>query len=177
MLLRSRRYFNLDDILTQYKQLISSYIEYRAPAIYHATTSVWSQLDRTYDAFLREIRISREFALLEFNLAPLGMRRDIAMLRLIHRAAIGKGPPHFRRMFKRRAGSLRIADFCEECDVSLLALRSVWGLVGVYNLLGGMATCAIVKDFQVALQGWARRIIQKDLVEQWGTLYSPRCKS
>ena len=136
-----------------------------------------SQLDRTYDTFLREIGISREVALLEFNLAPLGMRRDIARLGLIHRAAIGKGPPHFRHMFKRRDGSLRIADLCEECDVSLLMQRSVWGLVGVYNKVGGMATCETVKDFQVALQGRAKRIIQKDLVEHWATFYSPRCKT
>lgn len=33
MLPLARRYFNLDDILTQYKQQILSYIEYLTPAM------------------------------------------------------------------------------------------------------------------------------------------------
>ena len=141
MLLRARRYFNLNDILTQYKQQILSYIEYRTPAIYHATTSVLSQLHKTFDVFLSDLWIPREAALLEFNLAPLGMRRDIAMLGMIRRAAIVKGPPHFRKLFRRRAGSRLLVDPLAGRNVSLFMNRSARGVCKVYNTLGGALDC------------------------------------
>ena len=50
-LLRSRRSFGTVDLVLQYKQQILSYIEYRNPAIYHATATVLNQLDRTQDNF------------------------------------------------------------------------------------------------------------------------------
>ena len=34
------------------------------------------------------------------NLAPLAVRRDIAMLGLIHRAMLGRGPAQFREFFQ-----------------------------------------------------------------------------
>ena len=68
------------DLVLQYKQQVLSYIEYRTPALYHATTSVLNQLDRTQDSFLRELGIDRLAALMDFNLVPLSMRRDIALL-------------------------------------------------------------------------------------------------
>jgi hypothetical protein len=46
MLLRSRRSFNTDDLVAQYKQQVLSFIEYRSAAIYHATTTVLNQLDK-----------------------------------------------------------------------------------------------------------------------------------
>ena len=80
MLLRARRYYNLDDMLLQYKQQVLSYIEYWTPAIYDATATVLGKLDRLQDVFLNEFGISREDALMVFNLAPLPIRRDIAIL-------------------------------------------------------------------------------------------------
>ena len=112
-------------MLVQYKQQVLSYIEYRTPAIYHATASVLGRLDRLQDSFLRVLGISKEDALLYFNLAPLSMRRDIAVLGLLHRSAIGHGPPQFHEFFKRRSGSLRLVDTMEGCDASLMMKRSI----------------------------------------------------
>ena len=131
MLLRGKRFYCLDDLLIQYKQQILSYVEYRTPAIYHATQAVLAQLDCVQDSFLRELGLSSEDALLHFNLAPLSMRRDIALLGVLHRAAIGSGPPQFREFFKRRLGSLRLVDPLEGHSVSLLMRRSIWGLVPI----------------------------------------------
>ena len=39
-------------------------------------------------------------ALLNFNLAPLATRRDIGMLGVIHRTALGKGPSQLKQHFK-----------------------------------------------------------------------------
>ena len=89
MLLRSRRSFHTTDLVIQYKQQVLSFIEYRTPAIYHATRTVLGRLDKQRFPF-RELGIIREASLLDFNLAPLSTRRDIALLGLLHRAAIGR---------------------------------------------------------------------------------------
>ena len=77
-----------------------SYIEYKTAAIYHATQGELSIIDRIQAGFLRELGISENDALLHFNLAPLHTRRDIAMLGVIHRAAIGRAHPQLRVFFK-----------------------------------------------------------------------------
>ena len=158
----------------QYKQQVLSFIEYRSSAIYHATTSVLQQLDKLQDTFLRELGISREAALMDFSLAPLSMRRDIALLGLLHRAAIGEGPTQFREYFKRRPDSLRLIDLLENKQPSLLMRRSIWRLVRVYNTLGGTPLCDTFKDFQKHLQDRAKRVVAKQLLLDWGNLYSPR---
>ena len=43
-----------------------------------------------------DIGIDELTAFMDFNLAPLNLRRDIAMLWLIRRTVIGQGPQHFR---------------------------------------------------------------------------------
>ena len=50
---------------------------------------------------LREIGVSEIDGLLEFHLAPLAARRDMAMLGLIHRSVLGLGPSYFGRHFVR----------------------------------------------------------------------------
>ena len=53
-------------------------------AIYHATQTVLEPLDRSLDNFLRDLQLVGRSAFLEHNMAPLSMRRDIAMLGFIH---------------------------------------------------------------------------------------------
>ena len=89
-------------MITQYKQQVLSMVEYRTSAVYHATTTLIRRLDRAQDSFLRQLNVDRDIALLEFNLAPLAMRRDIAMLGILHRDAIGEGPTQFREHFYRK---------------------------------------------------------------------------
>ena len=52
--------------------------------------------------------------------------------------------------------------------------RSIWGLVRVYNTLGGTLQCGTVKEFQKHLQDRAKRVVEKQLLVEWCTLYSPR---
>jgi len=174
MLLRSRWSFSVEDLVIQYKQQVLSYIEYRTPAIYHATKTVLGRLDKLQENFLRELGITKAAALMEFKFAPLSMRRDIALLGLLHRSAIGEGPAHFREHFIRRHGSLKLADPHADGKESLLMRRSIWGLIRVYNKLGGCAACTTVKDFQCLLQERARSIVAKRLLNEWESLYSPR---
>ena len=89
---------------------------------------------------------------MNFNLAPLSTRRDIAMLGLLHRVTLGKGPPHLRQIFPPLAG--RILKDPRATIKHPLARRSLLGLVAVYNKLGtdirGEKTVA---GFQGKLQG------------------------
>jgi hypothetical protein len=172
MLLRSKRSFNVEDMMVQYKQQILSFIEFRTGAIYHASATVLRQLDDQQYRFLRELGITPEAALHDFNLAPLRMRRDIAMLGVLHRAALREGPPHFQEFFSRRPGSLRLVDPLEGQSPSMRMRRSIWGLVKVYNCVGGTLQCESVKDFQRHLQDRAKRIVAKSLVADWEKLYS-----
>jgi hypothetical protein len=158
----------------QYKQQVLSYIEYRSAAIYHATSTNLNRLDKLQDKFLRDLGITREAALMDFSIAPLSMRRDIALLGLSHRAAIGEGPVQFKELFKRRPDSLRLIDPLAERSVSLFMKRSLWGLVRIYNSLGATLQCGTVKDFQRHLQDRAKRVVCKNLLADWDTLYSPK---
>jgi hypothetical protein len=151
-----------------------SNIEYRTPAVYYATKTVFNRLEKQQDHFFRDLGITKEAALMDFNLAPLSMRRDIAVLGMLHRSAIGEGLAQFREYFKRRSGSSRLDDPLENQSPSKLMRRSIWGLVRVYNTLGGTLQCQTVQDFQKHLQERAKAVVTKQLLPDWSSLYSPR---
>ena len=100
MILRSRRYYNDAELIGLYKAHVLSFVEYRTAAIYHATNTELQSVDRIQRGFLRDLGVSEADAMIHFNLAPLCTRRDIAMLGVIHRAAIGKGPPQLKQFFR-----------------------------------------------------------------------------
>ena len=93
-----------------YKAHLLSYIEYRTPAIYHALRKELQKVDAIQDRFLREAGVSTVEALMHFNLAPLSMRRDIAMLGMLHRAKLGIGPPQLCTLFKKMPGGFMLKD-------------------------------------------------------------------
>ena len=99
VILRTRRFYSDADLIKFFKAHLLSFLEYRTPAIYHATRAVPSRLDAVLDRFLRDRGVDDISALVVFHLAPLATRRDIAMLGLIHRTVLGKGPEQFKHFF------------------------------------------------------------------------------
>ena len=110
-------------------------------------------------------------ALMQARLAPLAVRRDIAMLGVIHRAVLGRGPQQFQQFFKadtsarnegrgkHRLQLLKLSD--DFSDFILPGSRpanyiqySALGLIEVYNLLPPqiVEACPCVPSFQRALQ-------------------------
>ena len=89
-----------------FKCQILFFLEGATPAVYHAAPSVLKQLDDILSSFLDHIGISEESAILDFNLAPLSMRRDLAMLALLHKVSIGTAPQPIGELFKPRSGTL-----------------------------------------------------------------------
>jgi hypothetical protein len=121
---------------------------------------------------LEDAGLSEADALMKFNLAPLAARRDIALLGLIHRTLLGKGPVHFRKHFIKDASG-RLRDRREDIGGPLIA-RSALGLTAVYNLLPGTLKAAKnVKEFQGRLQQQMKQRLQ-DGCEDWAKTYCPR---
>ena len=169
-----------------YKSRVLSYLEYRTPAVYHATDTVLSPLNRLQNTFLRRLGVDQVTVLMEFRLAPLATRRDIAMLGLIHRAALRKGPPHFWKFFRLeqhpRASRTRLAQrrhggqLVETRRDRFLEVvrRSALGLVSVYNLLPPEVVCTdAVKTFQKNLQELVKARAAAGY-EDWPETLSPR---
>ena len=174
-----------------YKAHLLSFLEYRTPALYHASPSVLAPLDQLQRHLLHELGLTEEDALVRFALAPLQVRRDVAMLGVVHRAALGKGPPQLWPFFAltqvRTAGPatrstnrhrLQLEGYRtgEHLDV---VRRSALGLVEVYNelppaLLNSTATS--VKAFQRQLQALVLWRLRQGY-DDWKELLSTRAHS
>ena len=119
-----------------------------------------------------------ERALVSFNLAPLSSRRDMAMLGLIHRSALGDGPPQFQQFFQpaappphthhtryqaRARHRRQLADPIDGTHTEYLK-RSVFGLIKVYNdLPPEIADCTTVQAFQAGLQQRLRGLAAQEM--------------
>ena len=183
---RTVQYHRDAQLLNLYKARVLGYVEYRTAAVYHATDTVLAPLDRLQDSFLRRLGVAPLEALMVFRLAPLATRRDMAMLGLVHRAALRQGPPQFWKFFKVQAGpthrrtrlQLRrhLGQLEETRSSNFLEVvrRSALGLVAVYNLLPpGILQTSTVKSFQENLQEELKtRACQGR--EDWHLTYSPR---
>ena len=124
--------------------------------------------------FLRDIGVDDIIALDKFNLAPLSTRRDMAMLGLIHRTVLGKGPEHFKTIFRRDPQQAQRVDDPRRSTKSPLVKRSALGLVAVYNMLPFSLLCQkTVPAFQKGLQGIVRKYAVSEH-EQWSEVFSPR---
>ena len=168
-----------------YKAKVLSYAEYRTAAIYHYCDTVLVPLNKLQDSFLAELGLSCQDALLHFNLAPLECRRDMAMLGLIHRCVIGRGPEHFRECFKpkdtvhrrTRAGrslhSQQLADIRDQLFLEI-ERRSALGLSWVYNRMpNDIVMVEDVKVFQRNLQQFLKHRMTSGYAD-WKNAFSRR---
>ena len=168
-LLKSRRFFSTPEIIHLYKAQVLSFIESSTPAIYHASPSVLEPVDRVQRRLLRELGLSEAEALLNFRLAPLPSRRDIAMLGALHKVTLGLAPPQLAAFFPRaivRTSSfdrqrlrqwrpLHDKQLHSECVIASTDImrRSLFGLVDTYNRLPqSIVDSIIIKSFQRSLQ-------------------------
>lgn len=188
-ILRTRRYFPISDLISIYKTKILSFIEARTPAIYHACSTHLQKLDAVQTRFLRDLGLSEKQALINFNLAPLSTRRDVAMMGLIHRTVLGKGPPHFREFFRpappgrerqqTRRSCLRHNQQLQQIQNNArpyleIMKRSALGLASVYNLLPQCFVDAeTVSKFQSKLQALVKHRAQTG-ADDWAQTFSPR---
>ena len=172
MLLRTKRFHNDAELIVLYKSHLLVYLEYRTPAVYHATPKVLERLDHVRTRFLRDAGVDEATALMNFNLAPLSARRDIAMLGVLHRTVLGKGPPQFKQHFKLEAGR-KLKDPRSELRDPIVS-RSALGLVAIYNLLPDRTRAARdLKDCQSRLQQIMKERLSEGCAD-WETTFSRR---
>ena len=183
---RTSRFHSVLEMVDLYKAQVLSFIEYRTPGIYHACDSHLLALNKIQTKYLNELGLSETDALLHFNLAPLSSRRDMAMLGLIHRTVLNKGPPHFKKFFyleissrqlpARSAQRIHHRRVHEHVDGRHLDVvkRSALGMANVYNMLpAGVVDAATVSSSQRSLQD----ILKKETAQNpdsWARLLSPR---
>ena len=89
----------------QYKTHILSLMEFHTGSIFHAKDSAFRQLEDIQRSFLQQIGLTENDAFLDFNLAPLRLRRDIAILGFLHKANLGRCHPSIRKFFRNRSVS------------------------------------------------------------------------
>jgi len=174
-LLRTRRFYTNAEMVVLYKTNLLSYLEYRTPAIYHARRELLTRLDNVQKRFLRDAGVTDMEALMEFNLAPLETRRDMAMLGMLHRTVLGKGPPHFKEFFQSQASAGQRHRFhLRDVARSRVSKRCALGLIPVYNMLPSeVVETFSVKEFQANLQ----ELVKSRAVagcRDWQSTFSPR---
>ena len=125
-LLRGRCFFATRALARMYKMQVLSFIEAATPAMYHAPAFFLLRLDAVQDKFLLEHDVDPRRALLEFKLAPLSSRRDIAMLGLTHRTVLGKGPSQFKHFSGPARGRFSHAACGEAISGTTVSCMTPW---------------------------------------------------
>ena len=134
-------------VVRLFKCHILSFLEGATPAIYHAAPSILKPLDELQRTLLDELSLSTTDALLNFNLAPLGMRRNIAMMGILFKIAHGIGPQPIRKLFSLRLATLEQHGFLTRprhtkqimdpvvFNHPVMIKRSIFGLIRIWNVL------------------------------------------
>ena len=186
-LLRARGFFTTAELVLQFKSHILGVVECRTSGLYHAATSVLQPVDSLYDSFVREVGLTAEEAFLHYNLAPLCLRRDVAMLGLLHKCVLGLAHPqlcelfqptatvpcHYRTRAALRTHERQLLDRTQGSHSELLR-RSAFGLARVYNRLpGGVVANNTVQGFQHDLTALAKERCATGAYG-WRNYFSPR---
>ena len=161
----------MPELVRLYKSLVLSFIESGTPGYFHASDSVLATIDRVQKRFLREVGLSEVDALVRFRLAPLGVRRCIAMLGFLHRVTLGDVSTQILDMFPRLGPKACSSDDISSRVRGITALhdkqlvdrvsagssqqfkRSIFGMVQCYNALPQrLVDLKSIKSLQSALQ-------------------------
>ena len=175
-LLRCRRFYDVAEMLCLYKAHVRSQIEWCNSAIYHAARSLLARLDGIQTSFIGNLGLDVRNAFLDFQLAPLELRRDIGMLGTLWKIAHGTTHKLLRELFLMCgfvliSHNLRFVDRCAGDQLEQFS-RSLFGLVRVWNDLPvHIVEITSVKAFQSKLTQCARKACE-DNAGGWASMYS-----
>ena len=185
-ILRTRAYYNVSSLISQFKTHIWGLIEAHSGGMFHTAASLLQKIDDAQSSFLHQLQMTSEQAFLEFNFAPPSLRRNIGILGLLHKRALGKCHPSFERLLpfladkvSQTLGSGHNKQLYGHWDVisshQALFNRSIFAMVDIYNCLPQrIIDCTSVTAFQKELTQVARRRC-KDGNAAWAASYSRRC--
>ena len=155
-------------------------------AVFHAATSHLAKLDAIQREFGAKIGLAEEQIFMEYNLAPLKLRRNIAALGFLHRVALGLAHPDIAQLFPFDSSSShrfrtrlsihrhdkQLMDRCNGSQNDLVH-RSFFGMVRIYNLLPQHAiNMPTVSCFQKELTKMTRNVCQTS--RPWQSLFCSR---
>lgn len=163
-LLRSRRYYNVPDLIVQFKTPIWGLIEFSHGNVMHASETFLSKIEDLQRGFIRQLPLTEEMAFLDHNLAPLCLRRDIGILDFLHERVLGQCHPAVIALLPFSSHSYtwrhskQLETQLETCVARpQLYWRSLYGLIHVYNRLPtNIIDAPSVKEFQKRLTAGAR---------------------
>ena len=178
-LLRCKRFFSVQKLVCHYKSQVLTFVEWSTPAIHHAPRFFLGQIDRVQNTFLEEVGFSAGQALLDFSLAPLPTRRDIAMTGLLFRIARGTAAPQFNSLIRRadstpfprnmrQPGAQHSLQFHDpiDCASQKMLGRSILGLIYSFNMLPASVVAAgSVNLFQRRLQNAVKNAYKQGICE------------
>ena len=129
-------------MLQQFKTHMWGYFEYVCGCILHVNNTQLSKFDNLQEQFLRALGLSAEETFLNYNFAPVTLRRDIAMLGFVYKRILKLCHPKIQSMLPTREAD-RWDKHSKPIDVSLddvvtrhtLFFRSIFGTALMYNRL------------------------------------------
>ena len=182
-ILATRNYYSLSDMMQQYKSHALCHLESSCCAIYHAAQTHLNTLDAIQESFVHELGLTHQDAFLEFNLAPLNLRRDIAVLGLLHKIQLGEAHPDFNSLFPkesaqyfptRHAAKRHGRQFREIAGNSYYFNQSIFSATKIYNVLPEYVVYAeSVQVFQSLLTKDAKFACRTNRPE-WSRMYNNR---
>ena len=185
-ILRTRPFYTVSGLIGQYKAHVLPILEGSIGAIFHVSSTQIRKVDAVQSSFLHGLELLASNAFLTYNLAPLRLRRDVAIMGLFFKISHGKAHPDFEELFPRdsrvRAWTTRmnerrhdwqLVDVCDGNQSDLIN-RSIFGAVRVFNRLPAfLLEVDSVHAFQRLLTEKARHACRNDMPE-WDRMYSNR---
>ena len=157
-IVRLKHVMSVPQLLGQFKAHIWSFLEYSNGAVINASVTERKRLDAMQQHFLSDIGLDEREAFLDYNFAPLGLRRAIGILGFLHKRVLGQCHPALRELLPFAADYLRVnskslAGFSEKVtNWHRLHENSLWNYIYIYNHLpDDIVHIECVKDFQAKL--------------------------
>ena len=158
-------------------------VEINCGGYFHAARSLLDKVGQVQISFLRKLGLTEKDAFLESNFAPTVLRRNIAMLGVLHKRVLGVCHKSFERLLPWR--STRFSEprgfghnkqlYGHRLEVTherTLFFRSIFAMVDVYNNLPqSVVDAKCIKTFQKKLTDIARERCQLDKVS-WQLYFS-----
>ena len=94
-ILRTRDYYSTAELIDQFKTQIWGLVESHSGGYFHAANSLLQKIEKRQLNFLKQLNVTVEEVFLKFNFAPVMLRRNIAVLGLLHKWVIGVAHPAF----------------------------------------------------------------------------------
>ena len=145
-ILRTRAYYQPAELLNQYKTHVWSLVEFHCGGYFHASDTLLKKIAHNQKQFLHEIGVTTAQAFLDYNFAPTELRRNIAILGLLHKRVLGLCHPSFERLlawYTQRFETGRgfghnkqlYGQWLESTQQTALFNKSVFCMVDIYNNL------------------------------------------